>query len=211
MAKRRTRTRRQKRRINTTKKMVGGAYSLNEIQQLKNNEFSDDQINTLQQMNISFNNVITKVNQLKSQGINEINEQIMIELLNENIFDSIPPANNDDHSFNNLDLSMDDSNGSLHLSDLNDSRDSMDVDTSAADESQGTMSSFSENQSFLNETGGKRRRRKTRKNIKVKKGKKSRRQKGGMCFGNGVGANSFDPNYSIYNTNMLKLFPYRTQ
>ena len=33
--------------------------------------------------------------------------------------------------------------------------------------------------------------------------------KGGMCFGNGVGANTNDPNYSIYNTNELKLFPYK--
>jgi hypothetical protein len=33
--------------------------------------------------------------------------------------------------------------------------------------------------------------------------------RGGMCYGNGVGANSYDPNYSIYNTNMLKLFPYK--
>jgi hypothetical protein len=32
-----------------------------------------------------------------------------------------------------------------------------------------------------------------------------------MCYGNGVGANSYDPNYSIYNTNMLKLFPYKAQ
>ena len=27
-------------------------------------------------------------------------------------------------------------------------------------------------------------------------------------FGNGYGANCNDPNYSIYNTNLLKLFPY---
>ena len=37
-----------------------------------------------------------------------------------------------------------------------------------------------------------------------------RSQKGGQCYGRGVGANTYDPNYSIYNTNMLKLFPYRT-
>ena len=40
--------------------------------------------------------------------------------------------------------------------------------------------------------------------------RKSRKQQGGTCYGTGVGANSNDPNYSIYNTNMLKLFPYRT-
>ena len=39
--------------------------------------------------------------------------------------------------------------------------------------------------------------------------KKSKKQRGGMCFGNGVGANSYEPNYSIYNTRALELFPYR--
>ena len=46
--------------------------------------------------------------------------------------------------------------------------------------------------------------------MKGKKGKKStRKQRGGTCYGNGVGANNYDPNYSIYNTNLLKLFPYK--
>jgi hypothetical protein len=38
--------------------------------------------------------------------------------------------------------------------------------------------------------------RKTRKNRRVRR----KNLKGGMCFGNGVGANSNDPNFSIYNT-----------
>ena len=42
-----------------------------------------------------------------------------------------------------------------------------------------------------------------------KRRRKSRRQRGGMCFGNGVGANNYDPNFSIYNTRELTLFPYR--
>jgi len=46
----------------------------------------------------------------------------------------------------------------------------------------------------------------TKKN-KTKK-QKSRIKKGGAMFGNGYGANCSDPNYSIYNTNLLKLFPY---
>jgi uncharacterized protein YjcR len=60
-------------------------------------------------------------------------------------------------------------------------------------------------------TGGK----KHRKTCKKKRGRKSResrktrKQRGGTCFGNGVGANNSDPNNSIYNTNALSLFPYR--
>lgn len=37
----------------------------------------------------------------------------------------------------------------------------------------------------------------------------SRKQRGGMCYGNGVGANTGDPNFSIYNTQELQLFPYK--
>ena len=46
----------------------------------------------------------------------------------------------------------------------------------------------------------------TKKNI-IKK--QPRKIKGGRCFGNGVGANINNPNFSIYNTNTLKLFPYK--
>lgn len=42
-----------------------------------------------------------------------------------------------------------------------------------------------------------------------KRRRKSHKQRGGMCFGNGVGANNYDPNFSIYNTRELTLFPYR--
>jgi hypothetical protein len=52
---------------------------------------------------------------------------------------------------------------------------------------------------------------KTKKNKKSKKSKKSRtrKQKGGICYGSGVGANDYDPNFSIYNTRELQLFPYK--
>lgn len=42
-----------------------------------------------------------------------------------------------------------------------------------------------------------------------KRRRKSRKQRGGVCYGNGVGANNYDPNFSIYNTRELTLFPYR--
>jgi hypothetical protein len=41
------------------------------------------------------------------------------------------------------------------------------------------------------------------------KGRKSRKQRGGMRYGTGVGSNCFDPNFSIYNTPALSLFPYK--
>ena len=38
---------------------------------------------------------------------------------------------------------------------------------------------------------------------------RGRKQRGGARYGTGVGANNFDPNYSIYNTQELNLFPYK--
>ena len=64
-------------------------------------------------------------------------------------------------------------------------------------------------ESIGSQDGGKRRTKK-RRNI-YKKSRKNIKQKGGICYGNGVGANNYDPNYSIYNTNLLKLFPYKPQ
>ena len=60
------------------------------------------------------------------------------------------------------------------------------------------------------------RRRVMRKRIRSKKAIKKRSRsrsrkmlKGGACYGNGVGANAYDPNYSIFNTRELQLFPYK--
>lgn len=47
-------------------------------------------------------------------------------------------------------------------------------------------------------------------NTKRKKNHKyGKNQRGGICYGSGVGANNYDPNFSIYGTRELELFPYR--
>jgi len=51
--------------------------------------------------------------------------------------------------------------------------------------------------------------RKVRKSKSMKSNKQSRKRKGGTRYGSGIGSNCYDPNYSIYNTNLLKLFPYK--
>jgi hypothetical protein len=45
----------------------------------------------------------------------------------------------------------------------------------------------------------------TLKESKKRKNRKFRKTRGG----NNIGANCNDPNFSIYNTNLLKLFPYK--
>ena len=47
------------------------------------------------------------------------------------------------------------------------------------------------------------------KKNKSKRKSKSKKQRGGTCYGSGVGANNYDPNFSIYNTRELQLFPYK--
>ena len=52
---------------------------------------------------------------------------------------------------------------------------------------------------------------KSRRNVSRRS--RSRSQKlagGGVRYGTGVGSNCHDPNNSIFNTNLLKLFPYKT-
>jgi len=62
--------------------------------------------------------------------------------------------------------------------------------------------------------------RKSRKSLKGRKSGKSRNTKksikknrkryiGGTKYGSGYGANCYDPNFSIYNTRELTLFPYK--
>jgi hypothetical protein len=93
------------------------------------------------------------------------------------------------------DFSFDSPDGSLHLSDLDDSNTS--------------HNTTKEEESF----GGRSKKRRTLKKRKGRKSRKhrrkSRKQRGGMCYGTGVGANSYNPNFSVYNTNLLKLFPYK--
>lgn len=57
----------------------------------------------------------------------------------------------------------------------------------------------------LKHRGKKHRTTKRRRNARIK----TKKQKGGTCYGNGIGANSYDPNLSIYNTRELNLFPYK--
>lgn len=212
MAKRHTRHKRQKRIRRRT--MKGGTFTQQELQQLQDNEFTQSQISTLQDLGVSINEVIQKVNTIRNQegfsgSTNDISEQAFIELLNEHIFenpntqhlDAIPHADDDQH---NLDMDNSfESQGTMNLDELNTSQGTMNIDELNTSNTSGYTTSESDD-----EFGGRRRRRTTKKR-RGKKAKKTRKQRGGMCFGNGVGANSYDPNYSIYNTNMLKLFPYR--
>ena len=214
-------------------KMVGGDFTQEENQQLLGLGFSQQDIELLAGTGVGLNIIQMSLNQVNPatgapftpqeliQSVNEANEEI-----NQLDISGISNASEDDHNLDdgqnlnheqNLNDSYNDSmnttseetnlndsnvfNGnnnsqdSLHLSDLNVSADNGSANTTMEDDSFG---------------GRKRKTRKGRKGRKGRKyGRKSRRQRGGMCFGNGVGANNYDPNFSIYNTRELTLFPYR--
>jgi hypothetical protein len=179
MAKRNTRHKRR----NKTRKMRGG----------------------MDELGVSDNSIVSNgplhLSDLNESGINDngMNESGYTtgqeNSLNQSFdLDDIPHAEDDTHDL--------DDEGSLHLSHLNTSNNS--GYTTEPDDM-----SFGPDDTYF---GGKRRRKTTKKRRgkKAKKTRKNRRkQRGGICYGNGVGANSYEPNYSIYNTNMLKLFPYK--
>lgn len=48
-----------------------------------------------------------------------------------------------------------------------------------------------------------------KKKTQTKRRRTIRKMRGGTCYGTGVGSNNYDPNFSVYNTNILKLFPYK--
>jgi hypothetical protein len=187
------------------KQMKGGDFTPNEIQQLQGQGFTQYQIQSLDELGVSLNQVMQKINNIINENpegfhgnSDDLNEQVMIELLNELIFDN-PNAQQ-----LNLDEVIPQGENNQHV---------FDHDSETEGKTDSEQDSDNE---FDEEFGGKRnKKRKTYKNKKLsKKTKKTRkninrRQKGGVCYGNGVGANTYDPNYSIYNTNLLKLFPYK--
>jgi len=101
---------------------------------------------------------------------------------------------------------LDMSGNDLNLSDDTLSQNNSSMSLGPMDPNELNTSNISVNTTLPDESFGGKRRRRT---LKKRRGRKTRKYRGGMRFGNGVGANSNDPNYSIFNTNMLKLFPYK--
>jgi len=218
-------TRHTRHKRHKTRNMKGGSLSQEDIRELKEEGFTTNQIDSLQDLGVSLNNIMQRVNRIRNDpnfhgDPDYMTEQVIVEVLNENIFDGsanqLAAIPHDPDDIHDLDISgsLDDtisSQGTMNLNELN-------ISNRTSDSGYTT----SEDRSF-DEFGGKKRRRFSRKNSKKNSRKnttnKRRRPnrnnksklilKGGMCFGRGVGANSYDPNYSIYNTNMLNLFPYK--
>ena len=178
-------------------KMKGGITRRLEIE-----DFNEDKPRDLETLDLSV--ISNSDDDDHDFGIND-----SLDLDNTNMRDSMDTTTEsmtnigDDYDYNNDSSTL--SNGSLHLSDLNENNDETILgNTTMEDDSIGGKK---------RKTMRKRKMMKKRKTMKkrkmIKKSKHSKKQKGGMCYGNGVGANAYDPNFSIYNTRELELFPYK--
>lgn len=220
MPKRVNKTRRHK-KGGKRRTMRGGAFDPQEVQALIDMGFSHEQVDNLDNMNISINNINQAINyynqnfheiiiQLAQQMNNVVNQNNNIDnddnMDNDNnqssvmssLHDSDLMGDNDNDNDNDLGEAIPHNLADMHnIDNDNDANFNMDDNYD-----EGDTSRESNDFSF----GGRRR---SKKNKFGKKRRTKRKMKGGTCYGTGVGANSYDPNLSIYNTNMLKLFPYR--
>ena len=212
-------------------KMVGGDFTQEENQQLLGLGFSQQDVEVLAGTGVGLNIIQMSLNQVNPatgapftpqeliQSVNEVNEEI-----NQLDISGISNASEDDHNLDdeqNLNDSMNTTSEETNLNDSNvfnennNSQDSLHLSDLNVSDNNGSTNTTMEDDSFggrklkASRTYGKTRKgRKGRKHDR-KHGRKSRKQRGGVCFGNGVGANNYDPNFSIYNTRELTLFPYR--
>ena len=186
--------------------MKGGDFTQEQKNVLQNSGFYPGQIERFELMGLTFDQVNQKMQEIMGEDFHgnsdDLAEAVEQALDAEHMDQGMPPAqdtqNQDVNHMDNMD--MNDDNGQMNIHELD-----VDSDYAATD---------SEDDSDDEMNGGKKRRRtmkkrKGRKTMKKRKGKKTRKQRGGTCYGNGVGANNYDPNFSIYNTRELALFPYK--
>ena len=199
---RRTKTPKRSKNKKYTKKMSGGDFSIDEKNQLINLGFTQEHINLLEQHPFLNYRMVT-------ESLQQINPATGNRFTPAEIIESMLDVQNE----NMLDISNISDEGSQHdisIGSINRNNDSMNT-TRESFSSFGTLNS-SDNGSGLNPSDldmSVSRSRSLTIGGKKYKGRKSRKQKGGMCYGTGVGANCYDPNFSIYNTRELTLFPYK--
>jgi hypothetical protein len=219
--------------------MSGGDFSNEDRQELTALGFTDNNINMFQENGVNNINIIRmSLQQVNPQTGVLFTPQEIIQSIedtindtnyenNESFISDIPINVNDvhnlDYDVNDNSFNLDDSLNTTRENNTNDSENNEFSFTSDLNVSQGPLNlsdlnvddenNESNNTTKESITGGNKKIRKTRKTRKSRKSRKSRknlkRRGGGTCYGRGVGANNYDPNYTIYNTNLLKLFPYK--
>ena len=208
MAKSRKQMHKKRKGRSAKRVMRGGDFSEEQKTVLQNSGFYPGQIERFQLMGLTFAQVNQKIQEItgndfhgNSEDLVEAVEQALDE---EHMNQGMPPpaqavANN------NMDIYHDDA-GQMNMNELD-----MDIDQEGTDneaDSDDEMNGGRKKRRTMKKRKGRKTRKTGRKNGR-KTGRKSRKQRGGVCYGNGVGANNYDPSFSIYNTRELELFPYR--
>lgn len=202
-------------------------FTAEQIQILRDNILTDIQLvrHSLQQINPDTGNNFTPQELIDSvlRVNGELDENVPLDdSLNESI---ISNGSDDVHYLDNeLDNNIDfDDNNSLHLSDLEETNDTTTEDISFGGKTRKRRTKTNKKKT-IRKRRGKTVRRRSRK---MSKRRRSRKMRGGnvddltsadfnpnLAYdskqngGQNIGANCYDPNFSIYNTRELTLFPY---
>jgi len=211
---------RKSKKSRKTRKQRGGAdFNPDQRQELLDRGFTEDHIDTLTQVfpntdaDVVMNLIQTSLGQINNITGQPNTPQEIIDSLNhdndennENDLSGIGSENGSENDMSVGSFGSDDNN-------LNNNIDDISEDSIVSDQGDTTRED-SDDELYLadlqdNQGGRRRKTRKGRKGRKTRKGKKSKKQRGGMRYGTGVGSNCFDPNFSIYNTPTLSLFPYK--
>jgi hypothetical protein len=216
---RHTRKNSMKRRKSSKKmyKQRGGTeFSPEQRVELMELGFTEQQIIELSEL-LDNMNAVDAINTIKISRV-QINPISGQPNTPQEIIDSLQPEN-DIISDIGSDNNSEQHNISIDSINLDDSYNSDSGNTTEADDSDGSLH-LSDLEGGKTRKGRTKKSRKTRKSRKGKsrkmRGRKQRghkqrghKQRGGARYGTGVGANNFDPNNSIYNTQELNLFPYK--
>ena len=192
------------------KNMRGGVFTAQEEARLNAENFTPEQIDILNQLNIPMGTIDQAIDYF-NDNLNKIIIFIAQELnTNPNVnlfaYPEIVQENNDNDEQPGPGLDLADLQGDVDPQQNMDMDMDMDNQDNELDQT-GNTSMADESDDDEMEGGRKRHTRRKKGNRKSHK----RNKKGGALYGRGYGANCSDPNYSIYNTNLLKLFPYSSK
>jgi hypothetical protein len=208
MAKSRKQMHKKRKGRRAKKVMRGGDFSEEQKTVLQNSGFYPGQIERFQLMGLTFAQVNQKIQEITGDNYHgnsdDLVEAVEQALDEEHMNQGMPPPAQDVAN-HNMDIYNDDA-GQMNMNELD-----MDIDQEGTDNEADSDDDMNGGRK-KRRTMKKRKKRKTRKLGRKngrKTSRKSRKQRGGVCYGNGVGANNYDPNFSIYNTRELELFPYR--
>ena len=194
------------------KNMRGGVFTAQEEARLNAENFTPEQIDILNQLNIPMATIDQAIDYF-NDNLNKIIIFIAQQLnTNPNVnlfaYPEMGQGNNDNDEQPGPGIDLADLQGDGNPQQNMDMDMDMDNQNNELDQT-GVTSMADESDDEFEMEGGRKRHTRRRKNGKRKSHR--RHKKGGALYGRGYGANCYDPNYSIYNTNLLKLFPYSSK